>query len=74
MAVTNGIGAITGIIVPYVVGIMTPNHSIEEWRLVFWIAFAVFHVTNLAQRDAGLRRGPALEYTPPDEQAPRRLG
>ncbi|XP_039429753.1 putative inorganic phosphate cotransporter isoform X1 [Culex pipiens pallens] len=48
MAVTNGIGAITGIIVPYVVGIMTPNHSIEEWRLVFWIAFAVFHVTNLA--------------------------
>lgn len=25
MAVTNGIGAITGIIVPYVVGIMTPN-------------------------------------------------
>lgn len=27
MAVTNGIGAITGIIAPYVVGIMTPNVS-----------------------------------------------
>lgn len=48
MAVTNGIGAITGIIAPYVVGIMTPNHSLEEWRIVFWISFAVFHVTNLA--------------------------
>lgn len=69
MAITNGIGAITGIIVPYVVGVMTPNvsclnnlhfdccslmcdlvfpqHSLEEWRIVFWISFAVFHVTNL---------------------------
>lgn len=25
MAVTNGIGAITGVIAPYVVGVMTPN-------------------------------------------------
>lgn len=25
MAITNGIGAIAGIIVPYVVGVMTPN-------------------------------------------------
>ncbi|XP_058815568.1 putative inorganic phosphate cotransporter isoform X1 [Topomyia yanbarensis] len=47
MAVTNGIGAITGIVAPYVVGIMTPNHSLEEWRIVFWISFAIFHVTNL---------------------------
>ncbi|XP_053691757.1 putative inorganic phosphate cotransporter [Sabethes cyaneus] len=47
MAVTNGIGAITGIIAPYVVGVMTPNHSLEEWRIVFWISFAIFHATNI---------------------------
>lgn len=35
MAVTNGIGAITGIIAPYVVGIMTPNVSIFEGTLGF---------------------------------------
>lgn len=30
MALTNGIGAITGILAPYVVGIMTPEVSVEE--------------------------------------------
>lgn len=29
MAITNGIGAITGIIVPYVIGVMTPNVSFK---------------------------------------------
>lgn len=27
MAITNGIGAITGVITPYLVGVMTPNVS-----------------------------------------------
>lgn len=27
MAITNGIGALTGIAVPYIVGVMTPNVS-----------------------------------------------
>lgn len=69
MAITNGIGAITGIIAPYLVGVLTPNVSfkinllnwnfndfinsifqslLSEWRTVFWIAFGVFNVTNLA--------------------------
>lgn len=47
MAITNGIGAITGILAPYVVGVMTPNRSISEWRLVFWIAFIIFVVTTV---------------------------
>lgn len=68
MAITNGIGAITGVITPYMVGVMTPNVStvelyrliylkiklffnlrykatLLEWRLVFWVAFAVLVVT-----------------------------
>jgi MFS transporter, ACS family, solute carrier family 17 (sodium-dependent inorganic phosphate cotransporter), other len=47
MAITNGIGALTGIAGPALVGIMTPNSSLSEWRAVFWIAFVIFNVTNL---------------------------
>lgn len=45
MAITNGIGAITGVITPYLVGVMTPNASLLEWRTVFWVAFGVLFVT-----------------------------
>ncbi|XP_063916931.1 sialin-like isoform X1 [Zophobas morio] len=47
MAIVNGIGAITGIIVPYLVGALTEDHTLLEWRTVFWIAFGVFALTNL---------------------------
>jgi ACS family sodium-dependent inorganic phosphate cotransporter len=47
MAITNGIGALTGILGPYLVGVLTPNTSLYEWRVVFWIAFGVFNVTNV---------------------------
>ncbi|XP_067000244.2 putative inorganic phosphate cotransporter isoform X2 [Anabrus simplex] len=47
MAIVNGIGAITGIITPYLVGVLTPNSLLLEWRVVFWISFGVFFVTNL---------------------------
>ncbi|CAD6999510.1 unnamed protein product [Ceratitis capitata] len=45
MAITNGIGAITGVVSPSLVGLMTPNASLLEWRLVFWVAFGVLVVT-----------------------------
>uniref|UniRef100_A0A6P4FJU2 Sialin isoform X2 n=1 Tax=Drosophila rhopaloa TaxID=1041015 RepID=A0A6P4FJU2_DRORH len=47
MAITNGIGAITGVISPYLVGVMTPNASMLEWRMVFWVAFAVLFITAI---------------------------
>lgn len=47
MAIVNGIGGLTGIIVPYLVGALTENHTLNEWRTVFWIAFGVFVITNL---------------------------
>lgn len=47
MAITNGIGAITGIISPYLVGVMTPNATLLEWRLVFWVAFGVLVSTSV---------------------------
>lgn len=47
MAVVNGIGALSGILTPYIVRALTPNELMTEWRLVFWVVFAVFVVTNL---------------------------
>ncbi|KAG8308157.1 hypothetical protein J6590_002241 [Homalodisca vitripennis] len=47
MALVGGIGAISGIITPYLVGLLTPNSTLLEWRLVFWIAVIVLVSTNV---------------------------
>ncbi|CAD1468967.1 unnamed protein product [Heterotrigona itama] len=47
MALVNGVGAFTGILTPYIVSELTPDQTLSQWRLVFWIVFAVFAVTNL---------------------------
>ncbi|XP_043464844.1 putative inorganic phosphate cotransporter isoform X4 [Leptopilina heterotoma] len=47
MALVNGIGALTGIITPLIVGALTPNKSLIEWRIVFWIVLVVFIITNI---------------------------
>ncbi|XP_043524974.1 putative inorganic phosphate cotransporter isoform X1 [Frieseomelitta varia] len=47
MALVNGIGAFTGILTPYIVSELTPDQTLSQWRLVFWIVFIVFVVTNL---------------------------
>lgn len=46
MAIVNGIGALAGILAPYAVGVLTPNQTISEWRIVFWISFVIFFVSN----------------------------
>ncbi|CAH1397962.1 unnamed protein product [Nezara viridula] len=47
MAIVGGIGAISGILTPYLVGVLTPNSTLLEWRLVFWISVAVLMGTNI---------------------------
>ncbi|XP_022911273.1 putative inorganic phosphate cotransporter [Onthophagus taurus] len=47
MAIINGLGAITGIITPYLVGALTSGHTVQEWRVVFFISLGVFIVTNI---------------------------
>lgn len=47
MGLVNGISMISGILTPYVVGILTPNQTLSEWHLVFWIVFTVFVASNL---------------------------
>lgn len=46
MAIVNAIGALTGILAPTVVGLLTPNQTVYEWRIVFWITFVVFLASN----------------------------
>jgi len=47
MAIINGIGASSGIVTPYLTGALTEDHTLLQWRAVFWITFGVFAVTNL---------------------------
>lgn len=47
MALGNGLAAVGGIFAPYIVGLLTPNQTIGEWRVVFWIGFAVAVSCNL---------------------------
>uniref|UniRef100_A0A146L277 Putative inorganic phosphate cotransporter n=1 Tax=Lygus hesperus TaxID=30085 RepID=A0A146L277_LYGHE len=47
MALVNGIGAISGIITPTLIGYLTPNQTMMEWRKVFWTSFVVILATNV---------------------------
>ncbi|KAK3909172.1 Putative inorganic phosphate cotransporter [Frankliniella fusca] len=46
MALVNGVGAISGIVSPLLIGMLTPHETMAEWRLTFWIVFGVLFVTN----------------------------
>lgn len=47
MALVGTIGCMSGVIAPYIVGIMVPNSTMEEWRDVFWLSAAILIATNL---------------------------
>jgi ACS family sodium-dependent inorganic phosphate cotransporter len=47
MAISNGAAACTGILTPYIVGILTPDQTLSQWRIVFWIIFGILIVTNV---------------------------
>lgn len=40
-ALTQTIGSVAGLLAPYIVGLLTPNALLREWRLVFWIIAVV---------------------------------
>ncbi|XP_046663298.1 putative inorganic phosphate cotransporter isoform X2 [Homalodisca vitripennis] len=47
MAIVNGTGAIAGVITPTLIGYLTPNSHMLEWRMVFWISGGVVLITNV---------------------------
>ncbi|XP_034241408.1 sialin-like isoform X2 [Thrips palmi] len=46
MALVNGGGAVSGIVSPMIIGLLTPHETMAEWRLTFWVVFVVLVVTN----------------------------
>ncbi|CAH2106479.1 unnamed protein product [Euphydryas editha] len=46
-AFVNGLAAVSGIITPYMVGLLTPDQTIQQWRTAFWTIFAVLVGTNI---------------------------
>ena len=47
MGIQNGVGAFMGILAPYIVGVLAPNQTLSEWRLIFWIVTGVSFITSL---------------------------
>ncbi|XP_037931748.1 putative inorganic phosphate cotransporter isoform X2 [Teleopsis dalmanni] len=47
MGIVNGVGSLTGVVAPATVGLMTPNTTIDEWRLVFWVAFIMLVISSV---------------------------
>ncbi|XP_046627975.1 putative inorganic phosphate cotransporter [Neodiprion virginianus] len=45
-AIVNGSGALAGILAPYAVGVLTPNQTLLEWRIVFWITSSILVATS----------------------------
>ncbi|CAG9798968.1 unnamed protein product [Chironomus riparius] len=46
-AIVNTCGSIMGILAPMAVGLLTPNSTILEWRVVFWLAFGILISTGI---------------------------
>ncbi|XP_065213583.1 putative inorganic phosphate cotransporter isoform X2 [Planococcus citri] len=47
MAFVNGAGCISGMLTPYFTGLLTPNRTVKEWRVVFWIMVVILISTNI---------------------------
>ncbi|KAJ6644335.1 Sialin [Pseudolycoriella hygida] len=41
ISIANGAASMAGIFAPYVIGVMTPNAYLSQWRLVFWLTFVI---------------------------------
>ncbi|EDW13457.2 sialin isoform X1 [Drosophila mojavensis] len=59
MAICNGLGSVVGVACPSIIGIMTTDTTMRQWRSVFWLNFAilafsgiVFAVWGTADRQA----------------------
>ncbi|XP_046627973.1 putative inorganic phosphate cotransporter isoform X1 [Neodiprion virginianus] len=47
MGIMKTMTALTGIAAPYAIGVLTPNHTLSEWRIVFWITVILFFTATL---------------------------
>ncbi|KAF2885769.1 hypothetical protein ILUMI_20404 [Ignelater luminosus] len=46
-AIIQCIGTISGTAAAYLIGILTKDHALTQWRIVFWITFGLLFVANI---------------------------
>ncbi|KAI5652006.1 major facilitator superfamily domain-containing protein [Phthorimaea operculella] len=46
-SLVNTTSTFAGIITPFLIGLMTPDSTLEQWRAAFWVCFAVLVGTNV---------------------------
>ncbi|KAH8393069.1 hypothetical protein KR215_004624, partial [Drosophila sulfurigaster] len=46
-AISNGLGSLAGILSPTLVGFLTPNATMSEWRIVFWIGLIIMVISAI---------------------------
>ncbi|KRT78186.1 membrane transporter [Oryctes borbonicus] len=47
MAISNGLGALSGYVSPEVINVLAPNNTLEEWQNVFWVVWGAAFFSNL---------------------------
>ncbi|XP_046751158.1 putative inorganic phosphate cotransporter [Diprion similis] len=45
VALADTVTSLLAILAPYMVGVLTPNQTLPEWRIIFWITFALYVVS-----------------------------
>ncbi|GBP77577.1 Putative inorganic phosphate cotransporter [Eumeta japonica] len=46
-SLVNSTSTLAGIITPYLTGLLTPDSTLKQWRVAFWVCFAVLVGTNV---------------------------
>ncbi|XP_021183240.1 putative inorganic phosphate cotransporter [Helicoverpa armigera] len=46
-SLVNTTSTFAGIITPYLIGLLTPDSTLAQWRVAFWVCFAVLVGTNV---------------------------
>lgn len=46
-ALVNGTAAVSAIVSPYLIGLLTPNSTLKQWRIAFWVCLGVLVFTNV---------------------------
>ena len=70
MAMCNGMSATSGILTPYLVGVLAEDQTLVQWRLVFWIVFAMLISTNVVYLCFG--SGEIVEWNDPQTMKERK--
>ncbi|XP_017154211.1 sialin-like [Drosophila miranda] len=47
-AIINGLGSLTGLFAPPIIGLLTPDKNLNQWRIVFWASYVILTLSSIA--------------------------